>query len=84
MPESLLDEVPVLFHSLETAFKDKPQLLTFKFQASGKTNGGLRKFRTKTVDLCVTASTSQQPGAQDPWLACLVCALPARPKPQSG
>lgn len=42
------------------------------------------KFRTKTVDLCVTASTSQQPGAQDPWLACLVCALPARPKPQSG
>lgn len=81
------DEAPIPIHcspSLEIAFKDNPQLLTFKFQSSGKTNGGLRKLRTKTADLSVTVSTSQQPGARGPWQACLVCALPATPKPQSG
>lgn len=39
----------------ETAFKDNPQLSTFKFQASGKTNAGLRKLRTKRADSHATA-----------------------------
>lgn len=82
-PESLGGKSPIPFHSPEAAFKDKPQLSTFKFRASGKTNGGLRKLRTKPADSRVTTSTSHQPGARGPWRACLLCTLPARSKPQS-